>query len=458
VKGMSLVAAELFRRMGDADQVLRAIQAEAERRRCDWPSRARGDQLLPLGDWIVWLILAGRGWGKTRTGAETVRHWNAAGHRYVNLIGATSDDARDIMIEGESGILACCPRDRRPHYRKSERKLMWPNGAESLIFTADEPERLRGKQHGKLWCDELASWRYPESWDQAQFGLRLGSSPQAVVTTTPRPTKIIKELAADETTHLTEGTTYDNRANLAKAFFDKVIKKYEGTRLGRQELHAKILDDNPRALWTRSVIEASRVKCVPAGVTLSRIVTAVDPAVTSSTTSDDTGIVVEAIGSDGHLYVLADNTQSEATPAQWASRAVRSHFEWKGDRIVGEVNNGGDLVEMAIRAVVLDDGSGKTGAQVPYTKVTATRGKAKRAEPISALWEQGRAHIVGSLPELEDEMCSFDPTIDPDKQPSPNRMDAMVWGGHMLMEPSTTGLIDHYAREAARLKQEKQNA
>jgi phage terminase large subunit-like protein len=256
----------------------RAIQAERQKRkqealRFDWAAHGRPDQQIPTArPWINWLILAGRGWGTTRTSAETVRQW-IRHYPYVNLIGATTDDARDIMIEGESGILAICPKDERPRYLSQKRRLEWPNGAKSLIFTADEPERLRGKQHMKLWCDELCAWRYTDAWDQASLGLRLGNNPQAVITTTPKPTKQLKELVADPLTFITKGSTNDNRANLAEAFIHKIIKKYEGTRLGRQELSAEILDDNPGALWKRSQIDKLRVKEAPA---MKRIVVAID--------------------------------------------------------------------------------------------------------------------------------------------------------------------------------------
>ena len=243
---------------------------EAVRLLHDWSWWARPSQMLPEGDWVTWLAKAGRGWGKTRVGAETVRIW-AKDFRLVSLVGPTADDARDIMIEGESGILACCPKGERPHYRPSKRRLEWPNGARSLIFTADEPERLRGKQHMKFWADEVGSWRYAESWDQLAFGLRLGKKPQGIVTTTPRPTKLIKEIMADPTTLVTHGRTYDNAGNLAKVFLNKIITKYAGTRLGRQEIEAELLDDNPGALWQRPNIDKYRVTKLPV---LLRIVSA----------------------------------------------------------------------------------------------------------------------------------------------------------------------------------------
>lgn len=375
-----------------------------------WEFWARPEQLPPSDEWTYWLVLAGRGFGKTRTGAETVRAW-AADERYVNLIGATSDDARDIMVEGESGILAVCPRDERPEYRKSERKLIWPSGATSLIFTADEPERLRGKQHGKLWCDELAAWRYPEAWDQAKFGLRLGHAPQAIVTTTPRPNGLVRALMQDTACVVTRGTSYDNRRNLAPAFFSAIITQYEGSRLGRQELNAELLEDNPAALWQRAVIDAGRVRNAPP---LRRVVVGVDPSVTSTESSDETGIVVAGVAEGGEFYVLADCSLN-ASPDTWARAAVRAWEDHHGDRIVAEVNNGGDLVELVIRTI---------NKHIPYKKVTASRGKAIRAEPIAALYEQGRVHHVGSLGKLEDQMCDFDPLTN---RKSPDRMDALVW-------------------------------
>lgn len=359
----------------------------------DWQFWARPKQQLPSWLFHVWLLLAGRGFGKTRTGAETVRIWQRD-FEYVNLIGATSDDARDIMIQGESGILAICPDHERPRYLKSERRLDWPNGAQSLIFTADEPERLRGKQHMKLWADELGSWRYPEAWDQALFGLRLGPFPQAVVTTTPRPTRLIKALIADKRTHLTRGDTYENKANLAPSFFQDVVGRYEGTRLGRQELFAEILDDVPGALWKSQWIDETRVAKAP---NLSRVVVAIDPAGTHKATSDETGIAVAGVGANGSYYVL-HGYGYRLSPDGWARRALDLYDQFEADRIVGEVNNGGDMVESTIRSVRRD---------VPFTQVRATRGKALRAEPIAALYEQKRVHHVGVFPELEGQMCAF---------------------------------------------------
>lgn len=633
--------------------------AEAATLLYDWEFWARPEQAQPPGDWLLWLILAGRGWGKTRTGAETTRRW-VQECPLVNLIGATADDARDIMIEGESGILAICPQRERPRYVKSDRKLTWPNGATSLIFTADEPDRLRGKQHMRLWCfvagtlvttpngavpiemlragdrvstrrgarvilaagartaevgtvafsngarltgtaqhpvltlhgptslamlragdevcagerqptatwrrtseagkstsidgsgskptaqsqraiistigmgiaettvsrtsscscqtptmscttlhpqstqppaqyaasplsggssvaghcastantvrlkrngsglaavlsaagrstpgeatsvasvvstwvpagkaivynltvedapeyyangilvhncDEIASWRYPESWDQAMFGLRLGPKPRVIATTTPRPTPLIKRLKAAATTVTTRGSTYDNRANLAASFYTQIVARYEGTRLGRQELNAELLEDNPDALWSRALLDQHRVTKQPE---LVRIVVAIDPAAT--TTGDETGIVVAGKGVDGHLYVL-DDRSLQGSPKAWASAAIAAYHGWRADRIVAETNNGGEMVEATLRMV---------DSNIPYTAVHASRGKVVRAEPISALYEQGKAHHLGVFAALEDQLCEWVPG----DRDSPDRLDALVWAGTELV-------------------------
>lgn len=348
-----------------------------------------------------------------------VRAW-VREFRLVNLIGATADDARDIMIEGESGILAICARHERPLYVPSKRRLEWPNGAKTLIFTADEPERLRGKQHMKLWCDELASWRRPEAFEQAMFGLRLGSAPQVVITTTPKPVKLIRDLIADPGTVITRGSTYDNRQHLAPGFFARIIKRYEGTRLGRQELNAEMLDDVEGALWSGALIEDARVKTHP---DLVRVVVAIDPAMTSGEDADETGIVVAGRGVDGHGYVLKD-LSCRLTSNGWGNRALNALREFKADRIIAEVNNGGDLVEDVIRVI---------DKHVPYKSVHASRGKIVRAEPVSSLYEQKRVHHVGMFAELEAQMCSFVPD---NLDGSPDRVDALVWALTELMVDS----------------------
>lgn len=382
-----------------------------------WQFWRRPNQTPPPGNWRVWLILSGRGFGKTRVAAEMARAW-AREFSYVNLIGATADDARNILIEGESGILAVCPPSERPRYVKSERKLIWPNGGVSLIFTADEPERLRGKQHMKLICDELAAWRRPEAWDQALLGLRLGTNPQAVVTTTPKPRAFLRAIKADPGTVTTTGTTYDNRDNLAPAFYSEIISRYEGTRLGRQELNAELLDDNPGALWKRSEIDEHRVTKAPE---LARIVVAVDPEATSSETSAETGIIVAGKGRDGHGYILEDGTL-RGSPARWGSQAVTLYHKYHADRLIAETNNGGDMIEHVIRTV-------EHGQNVAFHKVTASRGKYTRAEPVAALYERGLIHHVGAYPDLEDQFCQWDPS----DANSPDRLDAAVWALTELM-------------------------
>jgi phage terminase large subunit-like protein len=370
--------------------------------------------------------MAGRGFGKTRVGAEQVRQWIKEGRSHVNLIAATNYDLRHVMVDGESGILSVCPPDERPLYKSSTAELIWPSGATSLLFSAEEPDRLRGPQADAIWADEIAAWnRDQDSWDMAMLGLRLGSKPQIVATTTPRPTKMIRKLMSDPTTAVTRGTTYENRSNLAPTFYSQVIKKYEGTRLGRQELNAEVLDDNPGALFRLSDIDKCRISSLP---DLSRIIVAMDPAVTSNADSDEWGIV--AAGKDRqfpyHFPVLVDES-GIYTPDQAAKQAVRLYHRLKADRIVGEANNGGDMIEALIRH---EDPS------VSYKKVIASRGKAIRAEPISALYEQGRVHHHGTFAKLEDQMTSWNPATD---KKSPDRLDALVWaltevaeiGGHM---------------------------
>lgn len=331
------------------------------------------------------------------------------------------------MIEGESGILAVCPPDERPRYVASKRRLEWQNGAISLIFTADEPERLRGKQHYKIWADELGAWRYPEAWEQAMFGLRLGVMPQGIVTTTPKPNKLVIDLVRDKRNVITTGTTYENRANLASGFFEYVISKYEGTRLGRQELNAELLTDNPGALWRRQSItidnetywgiEESRVLKAPDSLT--RVVVAVDPSASSD--GNEAGIITA--GRKGvDYYTLADDSM-QGTPEQWAQAAITAYHRHKADCIVAEKNNGGEMVESVIKQAIINARvKDKTVGNVPVKLVWASRGKATRAEPISAIADKGRDHHVGMFAYLEDELCQWVPGED-----SPNRLDAKVW-------------------------------
>jgi phage terminase large subunit-like protein len=404
-----------------ADLARRA--AEAERAAYDWPSRARAEQLAPPWDWRTWLLLAGRGFGKTRTIAEWVRHMaESGGARRIALVARTAADARDVLVSGESGILAVSPPSCRPDYKPSLRRLTWPNGAIATTYSADEPDLLRGPQHDAAACDELAAWKYPDAWDQLRLGLRLGARPQCAVATTPRPTPIIRALVAEAsapspTVHVTRGSTYDNRANLAPAFLEQVVARYEGTRLGRQELLAEILDDAPAALWRRDQIDALRVRTAPE---LRRIVVAIDPAVSSSEKADETGIVVAGIAANGHIYILAD-LSGRYSPDGWARAAIGAYRNARADRIVAEVNNGGEMVEMTLRTV---------DRMIPYTAVHASRGKRVRAEPVAALTEQGKIHHVGMLAELEDQLCTWDAAAG---GKSPDRLDAMVWACASLM-------------------------
>lgn len=528
---------------------------------------ARPNQIAPDGDWTYWLLLAGRGYGKTRTAVEWVRERVEAGARRLLLAGPTTQDVRDVMVEGESGILAKSPPWARPHYEPSKRRLTWPNGARALLLSADEPERFRGQQclvggtpvllangsrvpieHVRVgdavatrvgsrriewsgitrrsaevyrlqavggraivgtadhhvwidgvgftplhlvrpgtlacvvdvssgageratgrtlasagtsalslsteriasverlptpadvyditvtgaheffadgilvhnsdtfWAEELAAWRYPDAWDQMQLGCRLGSkygvSPRGIISTTPKPTLLIRQLVKDERSVVTGGSTYENAANLAPTFISTIISRYEGTRLGRQELYAELLEDVEGALWTRAVIERARVKKMPDA--FFRVVVAIDPAVTATETSDETGIIVAGYGSDRHLYVLAD-ISGRMTPNEWARKAIGAFDEWNADRIVAEENQGGKLVEHNLRTVRRD---------VPYVGVRATQGKRVRAEPVAALYEQKKVHHVGGFPKLEDQMCLWEP-LSGDR--SPDRLDALVW-------------------------------
>lgn len=389
---------------------------------------ARPEQCAPAGEWRAWLILAGRGWGKTRTGAEWVRDQvEQHGARRIALVGRTVGDVRDVIVEGESGILSVCPPWNRPTYEPSKRRLTWPNGAIATTYSADNPNELRGPQHDRALADELASWRYEEAWDQLLFGLRLGTRPQVVVATTPRPTKIIKKLRDDsqdrstysgQRVYITRGNTFDNTPNLAPAFIADIRAKYEGTRLGRQEIFADILDDNPKALWNRQRLEDLRVERGPS--LFRRIVVAVDPAMTSRPESDETGIIVAGVGDHGHAYVL-DDLSGKLSPNGWASRAIMAYSERMADRVVGETNNGGDLVESTLRTV---------DAAVSYKGVYASRGKYARAEPVAALYEQGKVHHVGMFAALEDQMCEWAPD---ESKYSPDRMDALVWALTELM-------------------------
>jgi predicted phage terminase large subunit-like protein len=396
----------------------------------DWSFWSREGQQAPKGDWLIWLILAGRGAGKTRSGAEWVRA-NVCGStplgagRYsrLALVAETAADARDVMAEGQSGLLAIHPPGFRPKYESSKRRITWPNGAVATLYNATEPDQLRGPQHEAAWCDELAKWRYAqETWDMLQFGMRLGDRPRQVITTTPRPIPIVRDLLkreAEGVVAVTRGSTYDNRANLAPAFFKTIVKQYEGTRLGRQELNAEVLDDIPGALWTRAGIDEKRLKSTGALPAMQRIVVGVDPAAKASNADDktsETGIIVAGLGEDGRGYVL-DDLSCRLSPAAWARKVIAAFDRYEADSVVVEINQGGAMVRAVLQA---------ERAGLPIREVRASKGKVPRAEPIAALYEQGRVSHAGSFAALEDQMVLFTPFgIEGDG--AADRVDALVW-------------------------------
>jgi len=381
-----------------------------------WRFWAREDQLLTEGEWLDWLILAGRGWGKTRTGAETTIEIAKSSVSRIALMGRTAADIRDVMIEGESGIMACSPPDFRPIYQPSKRLLTWPNGSIATTYSAEKPDLLRGPQHHFGWADEICTWPYVEkTWSNYQFGLRLGDNPRSIITTTPRPTKFLKSLVASVKTKVTTGTTYDNAANLADNFVKQIIEKYEGTRLGRQELNAEILGDVPGALWTWDRVDASRVARPPIS-SMDRIVVAVDPP--ASSTGAECGIVVaglEGNKDEGDGYLLNDLSVGGLSPSGWAQKAVNGYRAYQADAIVAEVNNGGNMIADII---------GKIDRNIPVIEVRATRGKIVRAEPIATLHERGRIKHAHPCPELEEQLTTYTGERDQD---SPDRLDAYVW-------------------------------
>ena len=387
--------------------------------RWSWPFWGRPEQFAPGGRWRTWLLLAGRGFGKNRAGSEWVHEQakDMPGSRGA-LVARTAADVRDVIVQGDSGLLNCGDPDFRPQYEPSKRRLTWPNGTTATCFSADEPDQLRGPQTHWGLCDEVASWSYPDAWDQFQLGLRLGDNPRAVVTTTPRPTKLLRELMASPDTVITRGTTFDNAENID---ISAIVARFDGTTLGRQELYAEMLTDAPGAMWHRETVDAARLRESPE---LRRIVIGIDPAVTSGPDSDETGIIAAGLASakvkvpggrpQQHAYVLADRS-GRFSPDTWARRAVQLYHDLKADMIVAEVNNGGDMVVHTIKTV---------DPSVPVRKIHSTRGKQTRAEPIAAQYEQGRVHHVGSFPELEDQMFTWQPGID---RKSPDRIDALVF-------------------------------
>ncbi|MBW6505572.1 MAG: terminase family protein [Rhodobacteraceae bacterium] len=394
-------------------------------------------QVAPQGAWKSWVIMGGRGAGKTRAGAEWVRAQvegarplDAGCARHVALVGETFDQAREVMVFGESGILACSPPDRRPDWEAGRKRLVWPNGAVAQVFSAHEPESLRGPQFDAAWVDELAKWKYAEeTWDMLQFALRLGEHPQQVVTTTPRNVRVLKTILANPSTVMTHAPTEANRAYLAASFLQEVQARYAGTRQGQQELEGLLLEDVEGALWSTATIEALRVDRAPE---LDRIVVALDPAVTAGKASDECGIVVVGAVTQGppqnwRAYVLEDASIQGATPTQWAKAAIAARERHGAERLVAEVNQGGDLVATVLRSV---------DPLVPVRPFRAGRGKGLRAEPAAALYEQGRVRHLRGLGKLEDQMCQMTAQGFRGKG-SPDRVDALVWALYeLILEPA----------------------
>lgn len=412
-----------------ANALLKARNPETARH--DWKTLARSDQLPPPDDWrwTTWLVMGGRGAGKTRTGAEWIRRivgLFAKGYRArIALVAESYADAREVMIEGPSGIRAVEPREERPEFIASRRLLRWKSGAEAYCFSAEDPEGLRGFQFDAAWADEVCKWRYPEeTWSNLQLALRVGSHPRQTVTTTPRPMALLKRLIKGDTTVLTQASSYENADNLSPAFFTEIAAAYEGTKLGRQELYGELIDDIEGALWSWAMIEAARISTAP---DLDRIVVAVDPPATAGPDADECGIVVAGttkILDEPTGFVLADWSKGAMSPRQWAERAVAAYHEFEADRIVVEVNQGGDMVRAIIAQV---------DPSVPVREVRASRGKRLRAEPIAALYERGLVRHVGAFATLENQMTSF--TAETSK--SPDRLDALVWTlTDLLLQPA----------------------
>lgn len=394
-------------------------------------------QLPPDGDWKNWVIMGGRGAGKTRAGSEWVRSivegprpLDPGKCKRVALVGETIDQVREVMVFGESGIMACTPPDRRPDWQSTRKTLVWPNGAEAQLFSAHNPEALRGPQFDAAWVDELAKWKKAQdTWDMLNFTLRLGEHPQVCITTTPRNVPVLKDILALNTTVVTQAPTEANRAYLAKSFLEEVRARYAGTRLGRQELDGVLLEETEGALWTLRLLDEARVEQVP---DLTRVVVAVDPPVTGNENSDECGIVVAGVLAEGPVqdwraYVLADRSVCATSPSGWAKAAIRAMEEFGAEKLVAEVNQGGDLVETVIRQV---------DPTAPYRAVHASRGKVARAEPVAALYEQGRVRHVHDLDRLEDQMRAM--TIHGfEGRGSPDRVDALVWALHeLIIEPA----------------------
>ena len=412
----------------------------------DWKFWARENQLPPPGNWATWLLLCGRGFGKTRTGVEWVHSRAMAWPgRWIALVAKTPADARDYMIDGPGGFMRNIAPWHRPVFKASMRRIQWPNGSYATIYSDELPDQLRGFSGDTAWLDEFAKFKHPDDcWDNLQFGMRETSNdrPRRCITTTPRPIKILKRLISLEGTIKVVGTSHENRANLDPAWFAETILDYENTRLGRQEIFADILEDFPGALWTTALLEMHRIAGRPPKMDLlawrthwkekmKRIVIAIDPASKSTAEAAEHGIIVAGLGHNGHGYIFED-ISARLTPEKACRRAILAYDLWGADRIIGEINNGGEWIGTTISqtAQAMFSQGARSTSHVAYKSVSASRGKMTRAEPISALDEQGRIHHVGLFPELEDQMCSYDPLAG---MPSPDRMDARVWACTDLM-------------------------
>ncbi|MCI4665931.1 MAG: terminase family protein [Neomegalonema sp.] len=403
--------------------VLRTLTPDQTTRlRYCWPLWAREDQLPPDGCWTYWIINGGRGAGKTRTGAETIRSW-ARENPITAIVAPTVQMAREICVYGDSGVLSVCPPDERPNYSSHRQVIQWQNGAITHVFSADDPERLRGFQTYKLWADELCAWSYEEAWTQLMFGLRLGARPQAIVTTTPKPKRFYLRLINDAKSHVTKVSTFANQANLAQGFIDGILAEYEGTRLYRQEVHAEVLTDLPGQLFRHEVFDRDRMpaESMPPQF-FSKIVIGLDPAASSNENSDETGIVVVGLGPEAadprKIYVLEDASGVMA-PNEWARRVFQLYEYWQADLVVAEKNMGGDMVAHVLRS---------EAPSMRFQLVTATKGKAVRAEPVSLLYEQGKVAHVGPFSRLEDDLACL--TVDFSRAKagfSPDRADALIW-------------------------------
>ena len=377
-----------------------------------WEAWARPNQLEPPGSWRYWFIQAGRGYGKTRTAVEWVRKRIKAGARRIALAGPTDDHIRHKMIEDpDSGLLRVFPENERPVWRPGLKQVFFHNGAIGHCYSAIKPDRARGSQQDTLWGDEVSSWAYEDALTQLKFGLRVGDDPRGVLSSTPKRNKITKKLIADKKVYVTRGTTYENAANLSEAFYEDILEEFEGTRMGRQEIFGELLDDNPNALWSMDLIDELRFRSDPDELDVSRIGIGVDPPGSTA----ECGIVVAAIGLDGHGYVLEDCSIA-GKPKIWAQQAIDAAEEWEADFIVVETNFGGDMVKHTIESMLDDDQT------IRIVEVRASRGKAVRAEPIVGFYEKHKVHHVGSFPVLEDQMCEWEPGDE-----SPDRLDALVW-------------------------------